>query len=84
MISMTLAQIAEAVAGVVVGPPDLVVSGEPFLDSREPVPEGLFVAVAGEHVDGHDYAAAAVDRGAAAHEGHPARARWMEMAFTSR
>ncbi|MEZ5092367.1 UDP-N-acetylmuramoyl-tripeptide--D-alanyl-D-alanine ligase [Nocardioides sp.] len=66
MISMTLAQIAEAVAGVVVGPPDLVVSGEPFLDSREPVPEGLFVAVAGEHVDGHDYAAAAVDRGAAA------------------
>ena len=32
------------------------VTGAAFLDSRSPVPGGLFVAVAGERVDGHDYA----------------------------
>ncbi|MGI8888683.1 MAG: UDP-N-acetylmuramoyl-tripeptide--D-alanyl-D-alanine ligase, partial [Nocardioidaceae bacterium] len=37
-----------------------------FLDSRAVVPGGLFVAVQGEYVDGHDYAAAAVSAGAAA------------------
>ena len=35
------------------------------LDSRSPEPHGLFVAFVGEHVDGHDYAAGAVERGAA-------------------
>ena len=38
-----------------------------------PEPGGLFVAFAGEHVDGHDYAAAAVEGGAAGrarHAGH--------------
>ncbi len=66
MIPLTLAEIAAAVDGTVVGPPDLVVAGEAFLDSRSPVPGGLFVAVAGEHVDGHEYAAGAVAGGAAA------------------
>ncbi len=33
-------------------------------DSREVTPESLFVCIAGEHVDGHDYAAAAVEKGA--------------------
>ena len=36
------------------------------LDSRHVEPGGLFVALAGEHVDGHDYAARAVEAGAAA------------------
>jgi UDP-N-acetylmuramoyl-tripeptide--D-alanyl-D-alanine ligase len=42
------------------------VTGPPFVDSREPERGGLFVAVAGERVDGHDFAAAAVGAGAAA------------------
>ncbi len=66
MIAMTLAEVAAAVDGRVSGPGEVVVSGSAFLDSREPVPGGLFVAVHGEHVDGHAYAAAAVAGGAAA------------------
>jgi UDP-N-acetylmuramoyl-tripeptide--D-alanyl-D-alanine ligase len=42
------------------------VTGGAFVDTRTPVAGGLFVAVPGEHVDGHDFAAAAVDAGAAA------------------
>src|SRR6185503_7768527 len=42
------------------------VTGPAFIDSRKPEPGGLFVACAGEHVDGHDFAAAAVRAGAAA------------------
>ncbi len=36
------------------------------IDSREAVPGSLFVAFAGEQVDGHDYVQAAFDRGAVA------------------
>ncbi len=67
MIPLTLAQIAEVVGGTVVdAEPDLVLTGPAFLDSRNPEPGGLFVAFAGEHVDGHDFAAGAVAGGAAA------------------
>ena len=67
MIALTLAAIAEVVGGEVVdGPAGLEVTGPAFLDSRAPERGGLFVAFAGEHVDGHDYAAGAVERGAAA------------------
>jgi UDP-N-acetylmuramoyl-tripeptide--D-alanyl-D-alanine ligase len=66
MIAMTLAEIAAAVDGTVDGPEELAVTGEAFLDSREPVTGGLFVAIAGERSDGHDHAAAAVAGGAAA------------------
>ena len=45
------------------GDADVVVAAASFVDSRTPVAGGLFVALAGEHVDGHDYAAAAVDGG---------------------
>ncbi|MGD9959616.1 UDP-N-acetylmuramoyl-tripeptide--D-alanyl-D-alanine ligase [Nocardioides sp.] len=66
MISMTLAEVAAAVGGQVVGDPEVVVTAAAAVDSRS-VPEGgLFVAVAGEHVDGHDYAPAALRSGAAA------------------
>ena len=68
MIALTLAEVALVVGGVV-DPPDrsdVVVSGPAFLDSRRPEPAGLFLAIDGEHVDGHDYAAAAVEGGAAA------------------
>ncbi len=63
---MTLAEIAEVVGGRVDGPDDVAVKREAFVDSRSVVPAGLYVAVRGEHVDGHDFAADAVADGAAA------------------
>jgi len=63
---MTLGQIAAAVGGRVVdGPDDLEVTGVPFLDSRAVEPDGFFVAVDGERVDGHDFAVEVVAAGAA-------------------
>jgi UDP-N-acetylmuramoyl-tripeptide--D-alanyl-D-alanine ligase len=66
MIPMTLAEIASVIDGEVDGDPTLTVLGPAFVDSRATVEGGLFVAVAGERVDGHDFAAAAVEAGAAA------------------
>jgi UDP-N-acetylmuramoyl-tripeptide--D-alanyl-D-alanine ligase len=66
MIAMTLAEIASAGGGDVDGDPGVVVDGAAFVDSRDVVPGGLFVAVAGERVDGHDFATGAVHTGAAA------------------
>ena len=56
MIRMTLAEVAAVVDGRVDGDPEVVVDAPPYFDSRKPVPGGLFLAVAGERVDGHDYA----------------------------
>ncbi len=66
MIAMTLAEIADVVGGEVVGDPTLTVTGPAFRDDREPSDGGLFVAIAGERVDGHDFAARAVAGGAVA------------------
>ncbi len=66
---MSLAEIAAAVNGRVVdaeGRSDVRVTGDAFVDSRHVVEGGLFVAINGERVDGHVYAAAAFDAGAAA------------------
>ncbi|HEV3169922.1 MAG TPA: Mur ligase domain-containing protein, partial [Actinocrinis sp.] len=65
---MTLAQIAQAVGGVLGDGTDgaITVTGPAAEDSRAVQPGGLFVAFVGEQADGHDYAAAAVERGAAA------------------
>ncbi|MEZ0449446.1 UDP-N-acetylmuramoyl-tripeptide--D-alanyl-D-alanine ligase [Cellulomonas sp. ICMP 17802] len=69
MIALTAAEIAAATGGVLRGAaatdPALVVSGPVVVDSRDDVTGGLFVALPGEHADGHDYAAVAVTRGAA-------------------
>ena len=69
MIPWTLGQVAEITGGRVAddvpGAADVVVTGPAFIDSREVVPGGLFTAFVGEHVDGHEYAAAAVAAGAA-------------------
>jgi UDP-N-acetylmuramoyl-tripeptide--D-alanyl-D-alanine ligase len=59
MIPMTLGEIAAAVDGEVHGDPEVRVTGAAYVDSRTPVPGGLFVAVVGERVDGHEYAAGA-------------------------
>ncbi|MGL5816548.1 MAG: UDP-N-acetylmuramoyl-tripeptide--D-alanyl-D-alanine ligase [Phycicoccus sp.] len=67
MIPMSLAAVAEATGGRVVGAgAAVVVDGPVTTDSREIGPGGLFVARAGEHADGHDFALAAVRRGAVA------------------
>ena len=64
MIEMTLAEIADVVGGVAHG--EATVTGGAFLDTRTPEAGGLFVAIAGERVDGHDFAAAAGAAGAVA------------------
>ena len=66
MIPLTLAQIAEITGGQLSGEPAAVVTGEVVIDSRRAGPGGLFVAVAGERADGHDFASAAVAAGAVA------------------
>ncbi|MFI5425442.1 UDP-N-acetylmuramoyl-tripeptide--D-alanyl-D-alanine ligase [Aeromicrobium sp. UC242_57] len=57
MIPMTLGQIAHVTGGTVApaADPQLVVDGPAYLDSRSPVPRGLFVAIAGARVDGHEH-----------------------------
>jgi UDP-N-acetylmuramoyl-tripeptide--D-alanyl-D-alanine ligase len=67
MIEMTLAGIAAATGGTVAdADPGLVVSGPVEYDSRRVAAGGLFAAFAGDRVDGHDFAGAAVAAGAAA------------------
>ncbi|WP_434588605.1 UDP-N-acetylmuramoyl-tripeptide--D-alanyl-D-alanine ligase [Streptomyces sp. A5-4] len=68
MIALSLAEIAEIVGGQPYDIPDgaLKVTGPVVIDSREVGPGSLFVAFAGERVDGHDYARRAIDSGAAA------------------
>lgn len=55
MIALRLSEIAAAVGGELHGE-DVVVSGAAYVDSRTPVPGGLFVAIVGERTDGHAYA----------------------------
>ena len=66
MIEMTLGQIAAVVGGEVAGDPEVTVTGPAFRDNRDPERGGLFVAIVGERVDGHDFAEPAVAGGAAA------------------
>lgn len=66
MIALTAAEIAAATGGRLHAVDDAVlVHGAVVTDSREVETGGLFVALPGEHVDGHDYAATAVAAGAA-------------------
>lgn len=65
MITMTLAEIAEVTGGRLVGAdPAATVTGAVEFDSRKVTAGGMFVAFAGENVDGHDYAPDAVAAGA--------------------
>ena len=66
MIVMSLAEIADVVGGQVHGDATTSVTAPATLDSREVQPGGLFAALDGEHVDGHDFAAQAIAAGAAA------------------
>lgn len=68
MIALSLAEIAAVVGGQThdIPDPSALVTGPVVRDSREAGPGSLFVAFAGERVDGHDFAASVVEAGAAA------------------
>jgi UDP-N-acetylmuramoyl-tripeptide--D-alanyl-D-alanine ligase len=71
VIALSLMQIAEICDGRLHGIDDdgaraLVVDGPVVTDSREAGPRGLYVARVGERLDGHEFIAAARDRGAVA------------------
>jgi len=66
MDELTAADLATLAGGRLVGDPAAAVGPQVVVDSRLAGPGALFVALPGERVDGHDYAAAAVARGAAA------------------
>jgi UDP-N-acetylmuramoyl-tripeptide--D-alanyl-D-alanine ligase len=62
---LTLADVLEALTGLRPAMNPLVIT-EAAIDSRQIIPGGLFVAIPGEHVDGHDYVAQAFQAGAVA------------------
>lgn len=68
MIALSLAEIAAVVGGQTYDIPDpaVQVTGPVVRDSRDVEPGSLFVAFVGERVDGHDFAEAVVEAGAAA------------------
>jgi len=67
VITLTAAEIAAITGGTVTGTSDEVkVTGPVVIDSRRAEPGALFAALPGEHADGHDFAAAAAAKGAAA------------------
>jgi UDP-N-acetylmuramoyl-tripeptide--D-alanyl-D-alanine ligase len=68
VIPMSVAQVAGITGAALDAVPDpgALVTGPVVIDSRAARPGGLFAALPGEHVDGHDYAAAAVAAGAVA------------------
>jgi UDP-N-acetylmuramoyl-tripeptide--D-alanyl-D-alanine ligase len=68
VIPTTLADVAAATGGRLAAgaDPAAVITADPVVDSRQVTSGSLFVAVPGEHVDGHDFAGAAVQAGAVA------------------
>ncbi len=65
---MSLARLAEIVGGTLhdVPDPDVLVTGTVEFDSRKVTAGGLFLALPGARVDGHDHAATAIEAGAVA------------------
>ena len=68
MIDLTLREVAAIVGGTLhdVPDPEARVTGTVEFDSREIGPGGLFLALPGARVDGHDFAATAIEKGAVA------------------
>jgi UDP-N-acetylmuramoyl-tripeptide--D-alanyl-D-alanine ligase len=67
LIDMTLGEVAGIVHGGLSGAdPQIPVTAPVEFDSRKVTPGGLFLALRGEHVDGHDYVEDAIEAGARA------------------
>jgi len=67
MIALSLGEVAEIAAGRLVGADASVIAhGAVQFDSRKVRPGDLFLAIEGEHVDGHDFAERAIEAGAVA------------------
>ncbi|MDO5031386.1 UDP-N-acetylmuramoyl-tripeptide--D-alanyl-D-alanine ligase [Corynebacterium sp.] len=68
MIALSLSEIAEITGGYLdcVDDPSAQITGFVEFDSRKVTPGGLFVALPGARVDGHDFAVTAIEKGAAA------------------
>lgn len=63
---MKLKRLIEALPGATIdGPPDREITGIAY-DSRRVMPGMMFVAIPGQHSDGHEFISNAVERGAAA------------------
>jgi UDP-N-acetylmuramoyl-tripeptide--D-alanyl-D-alanine ligase len=60
---LTLADVIEALTNIRPALAETVIT-EGAIDSRQVIPGSLFVAIPGEHVDGHDFVAEAFRRGA--------------------
>ena len=71
------------VDGDLTGPADAVVTGTVTLDSRTVEPGDLFVAIAGERVDGHDFLGAAAAAGAVAALSQPGRRRAADASWSA-
>ena len=65
MIPLSLGEIATVVEGKLHGDAGRMVTKEPFFDSRKAIPGGIFLALKGENVDGHEYVESALAAGAA-------------------
>ena len=66
MRELTAGALAALAGARLVGDPDAIVGPDVVIDSRAITPGALFVALPGERVDGHDFAATAVAAGAGA------------------
>lgn len=64
MIGLTLHEIAAVTGGTLHGDGTTMVSASAAVDSRLVTAGGLFVAIAGDHVDGHDFVPQALSGGA--------------------
>ncbi len=64
MIPLSALEISEIVKGQLHGESNVVVSMPAVFDSREAMQGSLFLALVGDHQDGHDYVDAAINNGA--------------------
>ncbi|HYI12794.1 MAG TPA: UDP-N-acetylmuramoyl-tripeptide--D-alanyl-D-alanine ligase [Thermoanaerobaculia bacterium] len=61
---LTFSHLAEMIGGKVVSGDPSATTSSVIIDSREIKPEAVFFAVKGERLDGHDYVAQALEKGA--------------------
>jgi len=66
MRELSAGRLAELLDARLLGDPATLVGPDVVIDSRTATPGSLFIALPGEHADGHDFAAAALERGAGA------------------